>query len=149
MNFDNFCDKLKKLNSLLYVDCNRVVYTINPILGTSGIYLKNKKRDQIDERGLSGDQLSDARIINDQHDEYIGWVTHGFVPEGDKFDDSGKCIARGWRSIVKKLVEYGITTSKKAKTIFGWEQSSYDVLSYEQKVRFECQHQAQVTHVMN
>lgn len=142
MDFPTFYEKLKELNPFLYVDLNHVTYATNKVYGSSGIYLKGTQRELIKMSGLEDAELSSqVKDWNAAQDDYVGWVTHGVVPEGDKFDENGRHVFNGWRTIVKRLVNQGITTKEKAKLVFGWEESTYDRLNYSQRVEFEkCLH---------
>lgn len=131
-----FREKLKRLNHKLYVDMKHVIYTLNPE-GTSGLYLKDFNSGQIDSSVLSGDERRIADAYNSAPDEYIGWVSHGWVPEGDQFDEKGHIISKGWRTIVKHLVDRGYAKQRRAEEIFGWHRSSYDMMNFEQKMEFE------------
>lgn len=142
-----FEERLKKLNSNLYIDKENIIYSTNAELGSSGIYLKHKKRDYIPVYGLD---LQDriAAEKNNSADDYIAWVTKQIVYEADQFDKDGKCVAMGWRSIIKRLIKDNITTTKKAKLFFGWEESDYDRLTFEEK-RALCLQQRTDIPVMN
>ena len=151
MDFNTFENKLKELNKDLYIQKNKKIFSINKEHGSTGIYLKDRKREQIEDDTISymknkngdyvhvGNLSNEIERYNKEPDTYLGWVTYDYVPEGEEFDDNGRVIAIGWRSIVKRLVAQGITTEKKAKTIFGWSESYYDRLTYEQRREFECQ----------
>lgn len=131
-----FEEKLKKVNPNLYIDKEHITYATNPELGSSGIYLKNRRRDYINPTGLEYDYKKAVETHN-AADDYITWVTKHIVFESDQFTEEGKRVALGWRTIVKKLVKDNLITSKKAKAIFGWEESDYDRLTFEEK-RAQC-----------
>lgn len=152
MDFNIFEEKLKKLNPKLYIQKEKKIFSVNKEHGSTGIYLKDVRREQIEDDSIgyiknkAGDYIKVDNMTNEiekhnaEPDSYVGWVTYDFVPEGEKFDQNGKLIAIGWRTIVKRLVHKGITTEKLAKNIFGWSESAYDRLSYDQRREFElCQ----------
>lgn len=141
MDFGLFREKLRECNPRIYVDMNHRVFSTNAELGTSGIYLKDYNSGQIDTSKLSGDTLSIAEKYNTSPDEYIGWVTHGYVPEVDEFQlETGKPISRGWRTIVSYFVKKGYIEKKKAEQVFGWYQSDYDKMSYDQRLELARKH---------
>ncbi len=142
-----FEEKLKKLNINLYIDKEHITYATNNKLGSSGIYLKFKKRDYINVYGLDW-QDRIAAEKNNNTDDYITWVTKHIVYESDQFDDNGKCVALGWRSILKNLIKQRVTTPEKCRKVFGWEESDYDRLSFEEK-RALCLPRSTDIHVTN
>src|SRR5579864_7544878 len=99
MDFGLFQEKLRELHPQLYVDVNHRIYSLNP-LGTSGIYLRRMRGESLLE-GI-GNFQKEIRQYNQTADKYVTWVTHQWVPEGDKFKGK-RCIAMGWRTIVKNL----------------------------------------------
>lgn len=129
-------DKFSRCNKNIYIDLKHRIYTINKDRGSSGIYLKNKKTDTpIDLFGVYGKEKTEAEILNEAPDLYLGWVAHGRIPEGHEFDlVSGKLLCPGWRALVKRFVDGGHISRDKAKKVFEWEESFYDKLSYEQKL---------------
>lgn len=137
MDFNHFKKKLSNLNKDLYIDESHQVLALNP-RGTSGIYMKGRiDNEQIDDSVLTGDEAKLARRYNEAKDTYVGWVTHGYVLEGDEFDEKGRLIGVGWRSIIKRLIKQGYTTAEKAKEVFGWVQSFYDEMNLDQKREYE------------
>lgn len=147
MDLGTFKFLLKKLNPRIFVDENHRVFTTNKELGSSGIYLRGKKYDHIDSSVLDGDARKSADAYNDSNDIYIGWVTHGIVPEGDIFDENGRIIARGWRTTIKSLCQKGYIDEKKAKKVFSWNPSDYDMMNYEQKLEFERKYGSTITDI--
>jgi hypothetical protein len=132
MDINAFQDLLQDLNPKLYVDFKKRMYSLNPD-GTSGIYLRGKKREHM--KGYT----QEAAISNAQEDDYIAWCTHGWVPEGNKYDENGRMVAFGWRSIVRRLIDKGVVDRAKAFRRVGYLNSDYDRMSHEEKLRFECQ----------
>jgi len=148
MSFHSFEEKIKKLNPKIYIDKAHRVFTVNKELGTSGIYLKDFNSFNESTFGLSGEDKLIVEKMNAEQDEMIGWTTHDIVYEADQFDESGKIIATGWRSILKRFVKSGYVDADKARQVFGWEESDYDRLTYEQK-RDLCLQQRLATQEMN
>lgn len=137
MDFATFTHKLSQLNPDLYVDENHQVTALNP-RGTSGIYIKGRvDNEQIDDSVLTGEEAKLARRYNEAKDTYVGWVTHGYVLEGEEFDENGRVIGMGWRSIIKRLIKDGYTTAEKAKEVFGWTKSFYDEMNLDEKREYE------------
>ncbi len=140
MDFDVFKNKLSELNPNFYIDLEHRVTILNP-RGTSGIYLRGTPyAEKLDDSVLSGEEAKLARRYNESPDIYIGWVTHGYITEGDEFDERGRLIGPGWRSIIKRLIKQGHATAEKAHEVFGWVMSDYDRMSLDQKKEFEAQH---------
>lgn len=140
MDFKLFRDKLTLLNPNLYVDLNHQILSLNS-RGTSGIYLKGRRyAEKLDDSVLSGEEAKTARRYNEATDIYVGWCTHGYVTEGDEFDENRRLIGVGWRSIIKRLIRDGYTTAEKAKEVFGWTLSDYDRMSLDQKIEFEAKY---------
>lgn len=142
-----FEEKLKKVNPALYIDKDNVTFETNKELGSSGIYCKGLNREKINLFGLDWQDRRAAEKYNDT-DEYITWATKHVVYEYDQFDEQGKCIGLGWRTIVKNLIKSKVADYKKCRKVFGWEESDYDRLSYEEK-RALCQQQRTDIPVMN
>jgi len=136
MDLSTFKYLLHKLNPRIYVDDKHRVVELNP-MGTSGIYLRGERYEYTDSSVLSGESKRLLDAYNSSPDIYIGWTTHGSVPEGDIFDDKGRIIARGWRTTLKSLWQKGYINKNKAQKIFGWNPSDYDYMTYEQKIEFE------------
>lgn len=136
MDLGLFKQKLRALNPRLYVDEKHQVTQLNKI-GTSGIYLKDQRSEKIDSEWLDGDSRRIAEAYNSTPDLYVGWTTHQYIPEGDKFDDNGKLIARGWRTTLKMLWQAGHIDIKKAGKVFNWYLSDYDRMNYNQRIKFE------------
>lgn len=133
MDILSFDERLKKINKNLYIDFNHRVYSLNPELGSSGIYLKHKKRTPIPGT------TADVRLYNDQDDSMIAWCTHRHVPEGNVYDKTGRLIAIGWRAILSRCVKQNVCSKYKAEKVFGWEESDYDRMDDEQRKVFEWQ----------
>lgn len=132
MDSGEFIYKLKRLNPRIYLDLNHRVYSTNPILGSSGIYLKDVKDAPVQS------DSKEAQELNSAPDLYIGWMTHGYVPEGDEFDlKTGKLLSPGWRSILKKLTNKKYLPEEKTRKVFRWYPSTYDTLTYDEKLAFE------------
>ena len=150
MNFDTFEHKLKKLNKDLYIQTEKKTYSVNKEFGSTGIYLKNKKREQIVDDGNAhyknkegyheyGSSLTNAiEKHNAEPDTYVAWVAYGDVPEGEVFEGR-QVVKPGWRSIVRRLIKQGIVGQDKVRKVFNWEESTYDRMTYEQKMEFQCQ----------
>lgn len=140
MDFNLFKKKLTELNPNLYIDENHQVTALNP-RGTSGIYIKGRvDNEKIDDSVLTGEEAKLARRYNEFQDTYVGWVTHVYVLESDEFDEKGRFIGPGWRSIIKRLIKQGHTTSEKAKEVFGWTKSFYDDLNLDEKREYEAKY---------
>lgn len=142
MDFKVFQRKLRELHPDIFIDMEHVTYATNKEFGSSGIYLGNTRRETISEIGAHESIIDEVKAWNNATSDYLAWVAHApYVPEGDKFDDNGKHIFMGWRTIVKRLVEKGVTTREKANRVFGWQESSYDRYNYEQRMEHErCLH---------
>jgi hypothetical protein len=133
MDINTFQEKLKELNPNLYIDFNHRILSLNPELGTSGIYLRGRKREKIKSNKREAD------ILNDQDDDYVAWCTHKWVPEGNEYNPQGRLISLGWRTILRRLIAKKVVDSSKAERVFGWEESDYDRMTDDQKKEFECQ----------
>ena len=141
MDFGNFVHKLRKLNPNIYV-ADATIESTNSELGTSGIYLRGVTREHL--RGLHhldgearklGDRMSGAQ------DLYIGWVTKRWVPEGNKYDKTGKVICFGWRGILCRFIDKGYIDRHKAERVFRTGLfSTYDKLDSKAKHRYECKY---------
>lgn len=133
MDIGTFAERLRKLNPKLYVDFNHRIYSTSSE-GTSGIYLRDHHPDKIDAMGCGATSTRGAEEESSS-DLYVGWTQHGYVPEGDIFEGD-RLKAQGWRAIVKRLIASGKTTKRKAERVFGYTESWYDRLNYDQRLEF-------------
>ena len=138
MEFSTFREKLSRLNRDIYIHKN-ATFALNKEWGTSGIYLKNRRREKLKNIGvLEGAELESARKHNADDSQYIGWTARKWVPEGNKYDEEGRLIAPGWRSILIKMIKQGLIQRDKAEKIFGATLfSTYDLMSNKKKREFE------------
>lgn len=134
-----FKSKLKKLNPDLFVDDTQA-RVVNGEWKASMLCCNKFKRAKEmlpSEYAQLGD---DARKWLQAKDggwlpEYICGVPVGYVPEYDVFDENGRPLARGWRSICMVLATRGYTTLEKARRVFSSSlgERAYDRMTLDEK----------------
>lgn len=136
-----FKTKLAKLNHLLFVD-DSAKSRVSDEWSVVGLFLRNNERAKsrtFDYASLDGKTREYMKAYDEGNlYEHIGSVPHGYVPENDLFDiNTGRLLARGWRSIVLRLVEKRLCTIDKARSVFSRSlgESDYDRLNSDQKRR--------------
>jgi hypothetical protein len=135
LDIGTFSQRLRELNPNLYIDTNHRTHSTGSSEGTSGIYLRNRQAAPIAAYGLGRGYVSGAESENSSPDKYVGWVQHGYIPEGDIFNsDTGQVICQGWRTIVRRLLAAGLVSSQKACKAFGYTESWYDRLQYNERL---------------
>ena len=137
MDIGTFQTRLKALNKDIYIDFKHRSFGTGSKEGTSGIYMRDLKR-RVDETGSGlGSIYAKACEAERGADTMIGWTQHGYVPEGDLFNlETGRIIAQGWRTIIKRLIAAGHTTPVKASRVMGYTESFYDRMNYDQKLEY-------------
>lgn len=145
MLIGDFQNKLKKVNSLLYVQTDKSV--VRPEGHRhSGIYLKNPKRHNM---GIAKENYG---LVNPNHIKYLEALEKGeldtficgicidFIPEYDIFNlEYSRMCVPGWRSVALTLVEKKVATIAKVRKAFnckGLGESDYDKMSFLQKLEF-------------
>lgn len=123
MYLSEFLTKLRRLNSRLYVG-ERGAVAMSGEWHALGLYERRvSNRHQTSARLLSEANDVDRKYLGDREsgatDDFVCGIPAGWVPEGDVFDEQGKLLARGWRSIVCFLVKSNRTTWDKARKHFG------------------------------
>jgi hypothetical protein len=141
-----FKEKLAKLNKNLYVD-DRARRQIRP--GTdhygSGLYCRNAVRTANDTSAAKLNYLDKASrtYIEDSQNgllpDFLCGIPTGYIPEYDDIDiESGKLLARGWRSILMFLAtKRRLISLDKARRVFACGslgEQTYDHKNFEQKL---------------
>jgi len=137
MYIRDFERKLKEINPAFFIDYSKVTGD-SPAPGTGcGIYLRGQKDAPV--KGQSSGKLkSYVDQYNNRPIIYVAWATYPSVAEGDYFDTkTGELLHPGWRSILKKLISAGHCSKSKARYVFGYEESDYDRLTYEDRLEFQ------------
>lgn len=116
-----FKSKLKQLNPHLYVREDAQIAR-NKEHSATGIYTKNVHRENTksDYNYLNADaaQWLEAKETGNT-DTFITACPSGWIPEYDTFDiESGRVLAKGWRTIVLHLVKEKHCSLERAQRIF-------------------------------
>lgn len=132
-----FRERLTRIDRRLYVATDRAVPGPEGDL-IAPIMLRRNKRDKVEN--LNGIDGAAARFMHDSttgnKDEHIGSVSLSEVPEGDLFNEKGREIKRGWRTIARNLIKRGME-KRRVWAAFGRGigESDYDRQSFEQRAR--------------
>lgn len=141
MNLETFRTKLLKLNKNLWVDTSRLDLSTQQVGIACGIYILGLRAEPIKGDGLDSELVKMTDKFNTRPMIYLGWVNSGRIYEGDRFLSNGRVDTLGWRSLIKRLLEKGITTKEKAYKSFGYTESFYDKLDYHGKLEFYKKHE--------
>lgn len=137
MNTDVLAEKLKQLNPRLFIDLAHRTYATGSELGTSGVYYRGRLTADVDASGAGAAAIKAADELNASPHTMIGWTQHGSCPEGDLFNlDTGRVIALGWRSLIRRILARKLATPKQAQRVFGYTESFYDRLDYNGRLDF-------------
>lgn len=140
MNCWEFEQKLQRLNPLLYVGRN-IIYSYNPDLGSTGLYLKKRDRSSIETakqarsvnfKAIGGSNQAEQKIRElEEEDTYLGMVTAKYIPEGNWYNEDESIQARGWREIVSYLIKKKLVDATKARRVF--ERAALGLEDYDKK----------------
>ena len=117
----DFQHKLRKLNPRLYVNTDKVNRICDDVFVT-GIYYKdshastNLKEFELAYAGEAKTYLAD--IDSGHLDKFICGCPVNYVPEHDIKKD-GRLVVRGYRSILKILLDSKLIDKHKAESLFG------------------------------
>jgi len=131
LSFD-FKSKLQRLNPLLYVVDGVQV---------SSIYQRVQKRSDI-KSNYNYLEREAAKLLEAQEsglvDEHICGIPKDFIPEWDEFKlDTGHIVRRGYRSILKILIEKKLCTLERARKVFNCPsllEADFDRMTIPQKI---------------
>jgi hypothetical protein len=136
MDFLVLKEKLKKVDKRLYVrdDSRRFV---GGDFHSCPLYIRINKSSP-DKTNLNQLSKEAQEFLRDKEagvfDEHICGVPWPWVPEYDVFDlDTGREIARGWRTIAQTLIKRGLATKQRVQKVFGssigetdWDRAGFE-----------------------
>jgi hypothetical protein len=130
------------LNSNLFVDdSRRTMVDADHAAASLCSYVGKRKKKLGDYNHVTADlrQKLEAEDAGLTH-EFICGVPLSWVPEHDEYSpQTGKLLARGWRSILLLLVKKGFASLDKARRVFatpGLGSDEYDVIDPSQRKHF-------------
>lgn len=136
-----FKSKLSRLNPDLYVD-DSSRRQVSGDWWTAGLYSRRVRRSSLfrgtDRHYLDaeGQRYAEACETGQIADFILG-VPQGYVPEYDVYcQESGRLLARGWRSILLALVDKRLVSLDRARRVFGCAslgETPYDRANFAQK----------------
>lgn len=132
-----FKSKLRRLNPDLYV---REEHTarVDEEWRIASLYVRRNRLSAVKSNYnyLNSDA---AQFLRDAEsgalDEHVCGVPANWVPEHDIYNEEGRLLAAGWRTIIAKLLKRKLTSPDRAKAVFGYVPCDYDRLSIEQRIK--------------
>lgn len=148
MYISDFQNNLKRLNSLLYVNTEKAQLRMQGhgfLVG--GIYLRKaiQHRNIKQDHWHYADSKKEREFLEASHtgkmDKFVTGLTVNHIPEFDYFDrETGKLLARGYRTILQIIINKKLVVNSKAKRIFRCSslgEADYDKLTLVQKWQFQ------------
>lgn len=135
-----FKEKLRRLNPSLYLK-EDIASQRDEHNSASGIYSRAKMRDDkksnYNQLDTAARQWLTAKESGNM-DTYITACPNGWIPEYDVIDvDTGRLVAKGWRTIVLFLVKQRQCSLERARNIFSRTlgEHTWDLASYEGRLQ--------------
>ncbi len=148
MYISDFQGYLKRLNPLLYVNNEKAQLRMEGhgfLVG--GIYLRKaiQRRNIKQDHWHYADSKKEREFLEASHtgkmDKFVTGLTVNHIPEFDYFDkETGKLLARGYRTILQILINKRLADKTKVKQVFRCSslgEADYDKLTLQQRWQFQ------------
>lgn len=137
-----FKSKLRLLNDSLYVDDSKRTPIAEGFFSTALCIRKGKRAKHVNYNYAHNKESREYLHATNSGmvDDFLGGVPLGWIPEFDMFDlETGKLLARGWRTTLLMLARKKHISLDKARRVFqcnGLGLDHYDFLTLDTKVRW-------------
>lgn len=142
MLLGNFKDRLRKLNSRIFIDEEKA--TVMQGLRHAGIYLKSVKQAglSLDTKGRGHGKVERyyAALESGDLNKFLCGICLEWLPEYDIFNaEYTKIAIPGWRTVLMQLIQKKVIDREQARKVFSCSslgEADYDRLSFFAKMQF-------------